>query len=91
MKTLIAAATLALMATTATAANTYIEDKTMQSFDVCVLQAGFTLASIRENGVTPIRIVDSAADQTFLYKVSVNGTTGFVSCTGKSYKVWIMN
>ena len=88
---LILSAALAFMATTANASNTYIEDKIMPSFEVCVLQAGFTLSSIRERGMAPIKIADSFVDQTFVYKISLNGKTGFVACAGKSYKVWIMN
>ena len=88
---LIVTATLAILATAANAANTYLEDKTMTSFDVCVLQAGFTLSSMQAKGITTIKVVDSVADQTFLYKISLNGKTGFVACTGKNYKVWVMN
>ena len=77
--------------TKASSTNVYIEDKVMKSHAQCVLQAGFTLDAMRNKGVNPIKIVDSASDQSLLYKISLKGKTGFVSCQGKEYKVWVMN
>ena len=93
MKKIIAVATLALTATTATIAhakNVYIENEKAPSYNRCVLKAGFTLSALRDKGVNPIKVVDSTADQTFLYKIKVGSNTGFVSCSGREYKVWIM-
>ena len=91
MKKIIAAAALAITATAVHAGNTVIEEKTMRSYDMCVLQAGFTISSLRDGGARLTKIVDSTADQMFVYKAETNGRTGFVSCTGRKFKVWIMN
>ena len=90
MKKIIAAVALAITATAAHAENVYIKNERVSSYDLCVLKAGFTLSAVRDKGVVPIKIVDSTADQTFLYKVQVGGNVGFVSCQGRDYKVWIM-
>ena len=90
MKKIIVASIIALAATSAHAKNVYIENEKVSSYSMCVLKAGFTLSSLRDKGVNPIKIVDSTADQTFLYKIKVGSNVGFVSCQGKEYKVWVM-
>jgi uncharacterized GH25 family protein len=90
MKKIIAASIIALAASAAQAKNVYIEDEKVSSYSMCVLKAGFTISALRDKGATPIKVVDSTADQTFLYKIKVGSNTGFVSCSGREYKVWIM-
>ena len=90
MKKIIAASIIALAASAAHAKNVYIENEKVLSYSMCVLKAGFTLSALRDKGVNPIKVVDSTADQTFLYKIKVGSNTGFVSCSGREYKVWIM-
>jgi len=90
-KSIIASTVLLITATTAFAGNTVVEYKTMGSYDLCVLQAGFSISSLRNSGARLTRVVDSTSEQMFLYKVETSGRTGFVSCTGNQFKVWIMN
>tara|TARA_R110000803_G_scaffold165727_3_gene229186 strand:- start:3 stop:278 length:276 start_codon:yes stop_codon:yes gene_type:complete len=90
MKKIIAVLIIALAATTAQAKNVYIEDEKVSSHSMCVLKAGFAISSLRSKGAKTIKVVDSIADQTFLYKIKVGNNTGFVSCSDREYKVWLI-
>lgn len=90
MKVFSVAAIMAITATTATA-DTVIENEKMRSYGACVLRSGFTISDLRDKGAKITKIVDSTADQTFLYKVNLGGKTAFVACEGKTHKVWIMD
>jgi uncharacterized GH25 family protein len=83
------AATIAIT-TSAQAKDVVLEDKRMSSHDMCVLQAGYTISSLKDKGAKAVKVVDSAHEQMFVYKIQVGANSGFVTCTGKQYKVWVM-
>ena len=66
-----------------------IEDKTVKNYSTCVLMAGFAINPLYDKGLKPQKIVDSDQDQMMIYTVRVGSKTGFFTCTGNHYKVWV--
>ena len=89
-KTLLTLAAAIAIATSAQAGpKQIIEDEKVRSFEICTLKVGFTINPLYDKGLKAQKIVDSPAEQMLIYTVRVGKKTGFFTCTGNHYKVWI--
>jgi hypothetical protein len=66
-----------------------IENERVKSHEFCVLKLGFAVNPMYKKGLKPTKVVDSAKDQMMIYTVRVGNKTGFFTCVGKQYKVWV--
>ena len=90
MKKALATLALIVAATTAQAGpKQIIEDKRVKNFETCYLMVGFAINPLYDKGLKPTKIVDSPKDQMLIYTVRSGSKTGFFTCTGNHYKVWI--
>ena len=83
------AATIAISTSAQAGPKQIIEDEKVQSFEMCALQVGFAINPLYDKGLKAQKIVDSPAEQMLIYTVRVGKKTGFFTCTGNHYKIWI--
>ena len=83
------AATIAIATSAQAGPKQIIASETSRSFERCALKVGFVINPLYDKGLKVQKIVDSPAEQMLIYTVRVGKKTGFFTCTGNHYKVWV--